>query len=47
MQWRLIHEIGITSSSLGLGSAGEWGGGGGKKGVKQEKEFRRANRVER
>ena len=39
-------ELAEEGSNLGLGSAGLQGGGGGKKGVKQEKEFRRANRLE-
>ena len=31
---------------MGVGSAGGGGGEGSKEGIKQEKEFRRANRVE-
>ena len=37
-------ELPEDRSSMGVGSAG--GGEGSKEGIKQEKEFRRANRVE-
>ena len=39
-------ELPEDRSSMGVGSAGGRGGEGSKEGIKQEKEFRQANRVE-